>query len=275
MRPAAGESGGSRTISRVQPSDLWLVLAGVGAGLTGSVAGLASLVSYPALLAAGLPPLAANVTNTVALFGVTGGTLAGSRPELRGQGGRAARLAILAAVGGAAGAALLLLTPPDAFEAVVPWLVGLGAVLLLFRDRVRAFAAGRAAARGTEMTGVHGDPAIAWPWAVVVLLIGVYGGYFGAGVGIIALAALALERVEPLPVTNAVKNAATGAANGIAAIAYAVFAPVDWSAALMLGLGAVLGGLAGPAVVRVAPETPLRWVVALAGVALAVHLATT
>jgi uncharacterized protein len=253
--------------------DAWLVLAGVGAGLTGSVAGLASLVSYPALLASGLSPLAANVTNTLALFGVTGGTMAGSRQELAGQWRRIARLAAIAAVGGAAGAALLLLTPPDAFEAVVPWLVGLGALLLLFRDQVRAFAAGRS---GPERPGVpHGDPAIGWHWALGVALLGVYGGYFGAGAGIIGLALLALERVEPLPVTNAVKNVAIGAANGVAGLAYAFFGPVDWAAAVLLGAGAVIGGLIGPAVVRVAPERPLRWLVGLAGLALAVHLATS
>lgn len=248
-------------------TDAWLVLAGVGAGLTGSVAGLASLVSYPALLAAGLPPLAANVTNTVALFGVTGGTVAGSQRELRGQGRRALRLAALSLVGGTAGAALLLLTPEGAFEAVVPWLVGLGAALLLLRDRIRAWTAERRlrtrSAGGSRLR-----------WVLVVLALGVYGGYFGAGVGIIALAALSFERVEPLAVTNAVKNVATGAANGAAAVAYLVFAPVDWSAALALGCGAVVGGLIGPAIVRVAPEKPLRILVGLAGLALAVHLAT-
>lgn len=92
-----------------------------------------------------------------------------------------------------------------------------------------------------------------------MLLVSVYGGYFGAGVGIIALAVLALERSEPLAVTNAVKNAATGAANGAAAIAYLLFAPVDWRAALALGSGAVVGGTVGPAIVRVAPERALRW----------------
>lgn len=246
-------------------TDLWLLLAGVGAGLTGSVAGLASLVSYPALLAAGLPPLAANVTNTVALFGVTGGTIAGSQRELRGQGRRALRLAGLSLTGGAAGAALLLATPEGAFEAIVPWLVGLGATLLLLRDRIRAWTVERRLrTRSTRRRRVV--------WVLVVLALGVYGGYFGAGVGIIALAALSFERVEALAVTNAVKNVATGAANGAAALAYLVFAPVDWSAALALGCGAVLGGLIGPAIVRVAPEKPLRLVVGLAGLGLALHL---
>jgi uncharacterized membrane protein YfcA len=247
---------------------LWLVLAGVGAGLTGSVAGLASVVSFPALIAFGLPPVTANVTNTVALFGVTGGTIAGSQRELRGQGRRVVKLAAVSAAGGGAGAALLLLTPAEAFEAVVPWLVVLGSILLLARDRLRAWAVARSGTgpmlQGTSRTVV---------WGAVVLALGVYGGYFGAGVGIIALAVMAVERTEPLAVTNAVKNIATGAANGAAAIAYLVFAPVDKTAALALGAGAILGGLVGPAIVRVAPETPLRWIVASAGLLLALWLA--
>ncbi|MFC5730618.1 MULTISPECIES: sulfite exporter TauE/SafE family protein [Nocardioides] len=248
---------------------VWLLLAGVGAGLTGSVAGLASLVSFPALLAAGLPPVAANVTNTVALFGVTGGTVAGSQRELRGQGDRIRVLVLVSAAGGAAGAALLLATPHEVFAAVVPWLIGAGSVLLIMRDRLRTWAA----TRSREVQRAPRPVGRALGWGAAVLVLGVYGGYFGAGVGIIALAALALERVEPLAVTNAVKNVATGSANAAAAIAYIVFAPVDWSAAVAVGLGALVGGYLGPAIVRVAPERPLRWLVATAGLVLAVHLA--
>ena len=248
---------------------LWLVLAGIGAGLTGSVAGLASVISFPALLAVGLPPVTANVTNTVALFGVTGGTIAGSQRELRGQGRRVLKLVGVSALGGAGGAALLLLTPAEAFEAVVPWLIGFGSILLLARDRVRTWVVNRSESRPS----VQGVPR-KLAWGLVVLALGLYGGYFGAGVGIIALAAMALERTEPLAVTNAVKNVATGAANGTAAIAYIFFAPVEWKAALALGAGAILGGLAGPAIVRVAPEKPLRWAVATAGILLALWLAT-
>lgn len=248
----------------------WLVLAGVGAGLTGSVAGLASLVSYPALLLAGLPPVTANVTNTVALFGVTGGTIAGSQRELRGQGTRLRPLVIGSVAGGGTGAALLLLTPAEAFEAVVPWLIALGSTLLLLRDRLRNWAA----ARSTEGVRRGSSTRRAAGWGLVVFVLGIYGGYFGAGVGIIALALLALERVEPLAITNAVKNVSTGVANGTAAVAYIALAPVDWSAAVALGLGSVLGGFLGPAIVRVAPERPLRWLVAVAGFVLAARLAT-
>src|SRR3954466_4811002 len=116
---------------------LLLVLAGVGAGLAGTVTGLASLVSDPALLAAGLPPLTANVTNTVALSCNAIGAAAGSQPELRGQRERAMRLGAVCVVGGALGALLLLVTPAKAFERIVPWLIALASLLLLARPLVQ------------------------------------------------------------------------------------------------------------------------------------------
>jgi uncharacterized membrane protein YfcA len=244
---------------------LLLAAAGFAAGLAGSIAGLASLVSYPALLAAGLPPLAANVTNTVAMFSNTVGTAAGSREELRGQRRRVARLALLAALGGSAGAALLLRTPSGAFERVVPWLIALGSVLILARDPLRRLAAKRSGADGGAVRGGL-LPACA------VLLVGLYGGYFGAAAGVLMLAVLSLSHSEPLPVTNAVKNIATGAANVTAALAYAFLAPVDWGAAAALSLGCLGGSWVGPVVVRRLPEAPLRIAIALAGLGLAVSL---
>ncbi|PXY27137.1 sulfite exporter TauE/SafE family protein [Prauserella muralis] len=241
-----------------------LALAGVAAGLAGSMAGLASLFSYPALLAAGLPPIAANVTNTVAMFSTTVGAAAGSRRELRGQRGRLLRLAVLAIAGGSAGAFLLLTTPASAFELVVPWLIALGAALLLFRDRLREAADDRARTRG--------GPPSALPLALAVLVVAVYGGYFGAGAGVLMLAVLSVSATEPLPVTNAVKNVVTGAANVTAAVAFAFVAPVDWVAAAVLAAGSLVGSWLGPAVVRRLPERPLRIAVALAGFGLAAHL---
>ncbi|MDQ1105240.1 sulfite exporter TauE/SafE family protein [Nocardioides zeae] len=241
---------------------LLLVLAGVAAGLCGSIAGLASLASYPALLAAGLPPLAANVTNTTALLANGVGTALGSRRELAGQGRRVAVLCAWAALGGTLGAGLLLLGGEETFEVVVPGLVALGAVLLLARDRMRAWVARRG--RGPLDTG-------AVPGAQVAA-VGVYGGYFGAAAGIIMLAVLSVRTTEPLAVTNAVKNLATSAANAVAAVVYAVLAPVDWSAAGCVAAGALVGGWVGPQVVRVLPETPLRWAIGVAGLGLAVHL---
>lgn len=243
---------------------LLIALAGVGAGLTGSIAGLASLVSYPALLATGLPPLAANVTNTTAMMGNAVGTTLGSRPELVGQWRRVRTLMLLCAGGGSLGAALLLVTDQSVFEAVVPWLVALGSILLLARDRLRTWVATRATRAKSPRSG--------WRGHLVVVAVGVYGGYFGAGAGVIMLAVLALRTSEPLAVTNAVKNVATSTSNLVAAIAYAVLAPVDWTAAALLGGGALVGGWVGPQVVRVLPERPLRWGIALAGLALAGYL---
>ncbi|MGY0059811.1 sulfite exporter TauE/SafE family protein [Streptomyces sp. LZ34] len=251
-------------------SSALLVSAGVASGLAGSIAGLASLFSYPALLAAGLPPVAANVTNTVALFSNTVGTAAGSRTELRGQRARLLRLGVLAALGGAVGAALLLGTPSSAFEAVVPWLIALGSVLILVRDPLRRLVTSRA--RGDRSAASAARPTL--PMACAVLLVGLYGGYFGAASGVLMLAVLSLSAAagEPLPVTNAVKNMATGAANVTAAVAYAFVAPVHWGAAVALGAGALVGSWVGPVIVRRLPETPLRIAIALAGLGLAVSL---
>ncbi|WP_018637641.1 sulfite exporter TauE/SafE family protein [Parafrankia elaeagni] len=246
-------------------SALLLLTAGVGAGLTGSVAGIASLVSYPALLAVGLPPVAANVTNTVALFSNTIGIAAGSRPELRGQRDRLLPLMAIAGVGGALGAALLLRTPRSAFEAVVPWCVGLGSLLILARDPLRRLAVARLGAAG-------GEGRLPVPLALAVGLVGLYAGYFAAGAGILMLAVLSLSTREPLPVTSAVKNIVTGTASMTAAVAYALAAPVDWMAAGQLGLGCLIGGWVGPALLRRLPETPLRVAIACAGLGLAVAL---
>ncbi|MEV6494440.1 sulfite exporter TauE/SafE family protein, partial [Actinoplanes sp. NPDC051633] len=224
-----------------------LVLGGAGSGLTGSMAGLASLISYPTLLAVGLSPIAANVTNTVALFANTAGAAAGSRRELRGQGGRVLRLGAVATIGGAAGAVLLLSTPPSAFERIVPWLIALAAVALLFRDPLRA--------RLTRAAGL--------PLTPLIFLIAIYSGYFGAAAGVLMLTVLSLSASEPLAVSNAVKNVVSGISNLTAAVIYAFVAPVHWPAALLLGAGCLLGAWIGPAIVRRLPEKPLRAGIAL------------
>jgi uncharacterized membrane protein YfcA len=237
-----------------------LVVAGFGAGLTGSVAGMSSLISYPALLLTGLSPLHANVTNTVALVANSGGVALGSRTELKGQWPRLRSLMIQCAIGGAIGAALLLTTNEAVFERIVPWLVAFGAILLLMRDRVRAWSARRAVPRR--------------PWRdnSVVTAVGVYGGYFGAGAGIILLAVLAVRTVEPLAVTNAVKNLATSTANVVAAVVYMFLAPVAWGPALAVGAGGIAGSWVGPQLVRVLPERPLRYAIGATGLGLAAYL---
>ncbi|MBL7261891.1 sulfite exporter TauE/SafE family protein [Paractinoplanes lichenicola] len=235
-----------------------LVLGGVGGGLTGSMAGLASLASYPALLAVGLPPIAANVTNTVALLSNTVGTAVSARRELRGHGRRLVRLCAVAAVGGLAGAVLLLATPSSAFERIVPVLVALGAVLLLLRDQLRRWA------------GHRSMPTVAL--GLAICLIGVYGGYFGAAAGVLVLAVLSVAATEPLAVTNAIKSIVLGASNLAAAVIYAVVAPVNWAAAGLMAVGCLFGSWLGPILVRRIPERPLRVAIALAALGLAVYL---
>jgi len=235
-----------------------LLLAGIAAGLVGSVSGLASVISYPALLAVGLPPVTANVTNTIALvFSGIGSTLS-SQPELRGQLGRLRVLSSIAVVGGVGGGALLLLTPASAFERVVPWLIGIASLCVLI-PRPKAHPELGDRDRGWVMVGV--------------LLISCYAGYFGAAAGVLLLALLLATTAETLAQSNAVKNAVLFCANGVAAVGFAFFGDVRWLAAAPLGLGFFAGGLLGPPVVRRLPAGPLRLVIAAAGVLIAIRLA--
>ena len=236
-----------------------LFWAGAGAGLVGSSVGLASLVSYPALLAVGLDPLAANVTNTVSLVFSSVGSTLGSRTELVGQGQRLRALAVASLGGGLVGGALLLLTPPAAFGYVVPWLIALAslAVLIQRQPAVGSQAHDRRTGRGL----------VAGTFAVSI-----YGGYFGAAAGVMLLALLQAFVPDTLARTVAVKNVVLGLANGVAAITFAVLGPVRWSAVLPLAAGFLIGGRLGPIVVRHAPPLAFRWVVGLAGLALAARL---
>lgn len=237
---------------------LWLVFAGLGGGLCGSVAGLASVVSYPALLAVGLPPVAANVTNTVALVFSSIGSVSGSRPELVGQRSRAMRLGALALVGGALGSTLLLLTPPGQFVRVVPVLIGFASLAVVIPRRPTATSHGS----GRPTHGLSG----------AVAAIAIYGGYFGAAAGVMLLAVLMYMTGEGLPRSNALKNVLLGLANGVAAVVYAIFGPVHWFAVVPLAAGFLVGGRVGPVIVRSAPSGPLRFLIALGGIGLAVHL---
>ena len=247
---------------------LFLVAAGFAAGLSGSIAGLASLFSYPALLAAGLPPVAANVTNTVALTVTAVGSFAGSRPELVGQRPTVRRLALPAVLGGAAGAALLLLTPADAFDGIVPVLVAAASAVLLVQPRLRAAAQRRAAGREAPRPGHVA------PWTVAGLFaVAVYAGYFGAAAGVLILALLLVGLPVTLLQGNALKNVLLGLANATAAVGFAVAGPVDWRSAGLMAVGLLAGSRLGPALARRLPATALRIGIGVAGLGLAVSLA--
>lgn len=231
-----------------------LFVAGVAAGLIGSVAGLASLFSYPALLAVGLPATTANITNTVCMLFLGAGAVSASRPELRGAGHQVRRWVVPALLGGAAGAGLLLVTPEGGFERIVPFLVAAAAVLLLVPPRPSAT---RRPGAGAGL-GVFG--------------IAIYGGYFGAAAGVLMLAMLAALPGTTLLRANALKNVLTTAANVVAATAFAVFGDVAWAAVPALALGLFLGGRLGPSAARRLPARALRLGIAVAGLGLAGYL---
>ena len=168
-------------------------------------------------------------------------------------------------LGGAAGAALLLLTPAESFERIVPFLIAAASGAILVQRPPRELAAEGAAAHA----GAAGDPR----WLPAAIFgIGIYGGYFGAAAGVLMLATLLLSTGEGLPRSNAMKNAVLAVANGVAAVAYVLLTDVAWSAALPLALGLFAGGLLGPRVVRRSPPAVLRRVIAVAGLGLAVYL---
>jgi len=238
---------------------LALLGTGIAGGLASTVASIASVLSYPALLALGLPPLSANVTNTMSLVLTGAGSVLGSRQELSGQRDRVLRLGLITAFGGATGAAVLLLAPARAFGLVVPVLIGGASVLLLAQPMMTALAPAPGAERSPRLLAA-------------VFGAAVYIGYFGAAGGVLMVAVLCTIISESLIRVNAVKNAILGAANAVASVIFAAFAPVHWAFVPPLAAGFLIGGYTGPRLVRRLPVRALRAVVALCGLALAVKL---
>jgi uncharacterized membrane protein YfcA len=228
--------------------------------MVGSAGGIASLISYPVLLAVGLPPKPANVADTVAFVACLPGSALGSRPELEGQGRRLLRLAPLAVAGSAAGAALLLLTPAGVFGRIVPFLVAFAAVALLIQPRVSTWLEERPGAGG-------------WFWPQCGLLaVWVFDGYWGVGAGVMALAMLTLVVETRLPRANALKNVLLGLADVACSLVFILCGPVRWAAVVPLGLGVLAGSRIGPSLTRRLPAGFLRIVVALVGFGLALDL---
>ncbi|QTI70634.1 sulfite exporter TauE/SafE family protein [Gordonia polyisoprenivorans] len=238
---------------------LLLVVAGFGAGLIGYVTGLASVVSYPALLAVGLPPIAANVTNTVALVSVGIGSLGQSgRILLDGDRRRLVGGGVAALIGGSIGAVVLLLAPADSFKVTVPYLVAIASIALLLQPRLR------------DLASHHVDRP--WIWYVGLAVVSIYGGYFGAGAGIMLLALALIFTSESLWRATLLKSLFLGIANLVAALLFAVSGPVHWTAALAMAIGCLAGGWCGPPTVKRLPAAPLRIAVGIAGLGLAVWL---
>ena len=233
-----------------------LVPAGIVAGALGSAGGITSLVSYPALLAAGVPPLPANVANIVAATAMGTGAALSSRRELVGTRRLVTRLLLLGIVGSVAGAGLLLSTPPGVFARVVPFLVAAGALVLLLQPTLVTWRGG-ALPLGTL--------------SALVVVVSVYSGYFGAGSGVMFLAIVLFYEAR-IPQANAIKNVVVTVTCAAAAVVLVLTGPVPWAAVLPLAAGLLVGGALGPVVVRRLPGRVVRWTAAALGFVLAIYL---
>ncbi|AXI80067.1 sulfite exporter TauE/SafE family protein [Peterkaempfera bronchialis] len=238
--------------------------AGIGAGTINTIVGSGTLLTFPVLLAVGLPPVTANVSNSL---GLVPGSLSGAigyRRELVGQRPRLLRLGAAALLGGLVGALLLIVLPGSAFKAAVPALIVLAVVLVILQPRLA-----KAVAARRRTTG-HRD---AGPLLMTgIFLTGIYGGYFGAAQGVLMLALMGMLLDEDLQRLNATKNVLALLVNGVAAIFFLFVAHFDWTAVLLIAAGAAIGGVIGARVGRRLPPIALRSLIVVVGLAAVIRL---
>lgn len=262
---------------------LLILLAGVGAGFVGYAVGASSLVSYPALLALGIPPVLANASNTVGVCGTGFGGAFGARKELHGHAARAITYVVIGAIGGVAGAALLLSLDPKIFEFAVPPLILFSSLIIAVNPRGRMQNRQAVAAVLAQSGTVSDTPAAPtttqpmskdswWVW-LGVWFVAVYSGYFGAGAGTCALAVLDAAKIGPFHQINALKTLIGTGANVTASIIFIVRGVVDWPAAILLFIGCLIGGYIAPPITRHIPARIMRIAAVIAGVVLAADLA--
>ena len=236
-----------------------LAVVGFLAGAVNAVAGGGSLIAFPVLLGVGLPPLAANVTNSVAQFPGYAGSTFSARRQLPPQRRRLAGTGIAAVLGAALGCGLLLVLPESVFDAVVPVLVLLASLTLGARPLL------------ARLTGVtERDRPVAL--TVSIFFAAVYGGYFGGALGVVLIAVLGLLAADDLRALNAVKVALSLLVSTVTVVLFAIFAPVDWFAVALLAPSTLLGGYLGMIVAKRMPEPVLRWSVVVLGVGVAAYL---
>ncbi|HKO37439.1 MAG TPA: sulfite exporter TauE/SafE family protein [Solirubrobacterales bacterium] len=239
---------------------LAVAAAGAAAGAANSVAGGGALITFPTMVALGLPPLSANVTNTVGIVPASIGGGLGYADLLREQGQRFRRLLTPLLLGAVAGSAALLVTSNEAFEAIVPVLIAVSCLLLLLQPRLVP----HIAHAGNERS----------PFLVAgIFFCGAYQAYFGSAVSILVFALLALFVADTLQHLNALKIAFAGASNLLAAVIFAFLAPVDWRYAATIMVSSFVGGRAGAHYARRIPGDPLRITIALIGLVVAAVLA--
>lgn len=257
---------------------LLALLAGVAAGGINAVVGSGTLISFPLLLALGLPPVSANITNNLGLVPGSFSGAWGYRRELRGQRRRILTLLPASVLGGVVGAGLLLVLPESAFRAVVPVLIAVALVLVLVQPRLQASlrrrraAAAEAGEVAVDAAGRHADRyGLAWP---ITAATGVYGGYFGAAQGVLLIGALGAVLDDDLQRINGLKNLLAGSVNLVAAVVFVVVAPelVAWPFVAAVAAGALVGGALGAKAGRRLPPLLLRGIIVTVGVVAIVTL---
>ncbi|MEU2469338.1 sulfite exporter TauE/SafE family protein [Streptomyces sp. NPDC012486] len=250
---------------------IWEMLAvfaaGIGAGTINTIVGSGTLITFPVLLATGLPPVTATVSNALGLIpGSISGAI-GYRAELAGQCRRTLKLGVGALIGGLAGAALLLSLPSTAFETIVPVLVALALVLVILQPRIS-----RAVQRRRERTGTSARPDGGPLLFTGLILASVYGGYFTAAQGIIYLSLMGMLLDDTMQRLNAVKNVLAAVVNSVAALFFLFVADFDWTAVVLIAVGSAIGGQVGAKVGRRLSPGFLRALIVVVGTAAIVQL---
>jgi uncharacterized membrane protein YfcA len=238
-----------------------LLVAGMAAGTINTIVGSGTLITFPTLLFFGIPPLVANVSNTIGLVagGLTG--IHGYRAELAGQGSVLRRLVPASLLGAVTGAILLLELPESAFDAIVPILIAAALLLVLLGPRIQAWAATRHPDHDSRSRHLL--------LMVGIFAAGVYGGYFGAAQGILLVGIMSILMTISLQRINGLKNVLSTVANAVAAVMFMLLAweRIDWSVAALIAVGSLAGGYVGARVGRRLSRRVLRGLIVVIGVA--------
>jgi uncharacterized membrane protein YfcA len=240
-----------------------VLLAGVAAGTINTVVGSGTLITFPTLLAVGVPPVTANVSNTLGLVPGSMSGAIGYRRELAGQRARLVRLGIASVAGGITGAVLLLVLPPGAFKAIVPALIALALLLVVFGPALTS-----ALAHTRHRPREHVTVTL---W-LCVLLTGVYGGYFGAAQGVLLMGIFGVFLADTLQRHNGLKNVLAGLVNAVAAVLFMFTGHLNWAAAALVAGGSIIGAALGARVGRRLSPAALRTVIVAVGIAAMVKL---
>ncbi len=239
---------------------------GLVAGGVNAIAGGGSLITFPLLVAIGLPGVAANVTNALSVAPGYASSAVASRPDLIGQGRRIIAVIPTIIVGTLCGSALLLLTPRSAFEIVGPFLLLAAATLMAFQKQLKALAGGpKDNSSGRSRLLIQ----------LVFFVCGLYGGYFNAAMGVLAIAGLSLVLDESLRRITALRNVFAAVVGTTTVLVYSIFGPVDWLAVAVLAPATVIGGFVGARLARKLPSEVLRWTIVVFATVVAVVLFLT